>query len=108
MVKSFNRRLLKKLEALSLYEESLIILTADHGEEFLEHGEFFHEHFYQEVIHVPLVLSYPRRFAQGRRITSPTQILDIMPTVLELLGIPTNEDVQGRSLVPILSGTEPG
>jgi arylsulfatase A-like enzyme len=89
-------------EVLRIAPRTIVILTSDHGEEFGEHGRFLHESFYQEVLHVPLVIRYPGR--PGRRVTERVSLLDLAPTVLDELGVPAPATFQGRSLGPALAG----
>jgi arylsulfatase A-like enzyme len=99
-------RLLKRLRDLDLYDDTMVVLFADHGEELDEHGSFLHEQLYQEVVGVPLIIGHPTLIPEGRRIDTPVQTLDIMPTVLEAVGVPAEDGVQGRSLLPLLRGDE--
>jgi arylsulfatase A-like enzyme len=86
------------LEALGLAERTVLVVTSDHGEEFLEHGLVSHGgHLYEESVRVPLVLRGPGVPA-GRRIASPVGHADLMPTVLELLDLPVPGNLAGRSL----------
>jgi arylsulfatase A-like enzyme len=96
--------LLKKLRDLDLYDDTMVVLFADHGEELDEHGSFLHEQLYQEVVGVPLIIGHPTLIPEGRRIDTPVQTLDIMPTVLDAAGVPAEDGVQGRSLLPLLRG----
>jgi arylsulfatase A-like enzyme len=92
--------LLAGLERLGLLQRTLVVLTADHGEEFLEHG--FIEHawtLYEESVRVPLIWSAPGRLPQGMRSPQPATTLDIAPTLLELLDLPAVADmVDGATL----------
>lgn len=96
--------LLDELKALGLYDRTLVALIADHGEAFREHGRFIHSQLYREITHVPFILSGPKPFAGPRRIDEPVQILDLMPTILDVLGIPPVPEIQGRSLLPLMEG----
>lgn len=79
--------LLRRLRELGLYDRTLIVLVADHGEEFLDHGNFAHGHsLYQEILHVPLVVRWPEGRYAGRRVESPAQHLDLLPTILAATG----------------------
>ena len=101
------RRLVGRIEELGLAEHTVFIVTADHGEAFLEHG--FLEHgarLQEEVVHVPLLLWGPG-IPVGRRIAAPVAHVDLLPTILELLGIPRPPWLEGRSLAGVLRGTEP-
>ena len=88
------------LRYLGLYEQSLIILVSDHGEEFHEHGGFDHGRtLYEELLHVPLLVKYPGRRGAGTRISSRVSTLDLPPTILDLLGQPYgNLRLHGRPL----------
>lgn len=80
---------LDMLRYLGLYERSVIILVADHGEEFYEHGGFDHGRtLYEELLHVPLLVKYPGQRGAGTRIVGRVSTLDLPPTILEMLGQP--------------------
>ena len=96
--------LLARLDELDLARDTLVVFTSDHGEAFGEHGRFQHGDLYRETLHVPLVLRLPGRLPAGRRIASRVRLLDVMPTILALLGVPAPPAVQGQSLVPLLDG----
>jgi len=87
------------LRYTGLYDDSLVILVSDHGEEFFEHGGFDHGHtLYQELLHVPLIVKFPHQ-RQGSRVTSRVSTVDLPPTVLALLGRSGDEPrFQGRPL----------
>jgi arylsulfatase len=92
-------RLLMGLERLNLMNRTCVVVTADHGERFLEHGALVHggDALYDEVLHIPFLL-----FAPGlapRVIAAPVSELDIAPTVLEALGIASPPAFQGRSVL---------
>lgn len=92
------------LKEKGLYDNSLIIVAADHGEGLGEHGEMEHGMFlYETTVHVPLIIHAPRPFAR-RTVTETVQLVDVAPTVLDLLGIPAPAQWQGRSLWPLLAG----
>ncbi len=100
--------LLKKLKDLGLYDNTLIVLTSDHGEEFLDHGSWLHAHtLYNELIRVPLLIKYPRSKNKGKRIDTIVRSIDIVPTILEAAGIdPSPFDMDGKSLQKIVQGKE--
>jgi arylsulfatase A-like enzyme len=101
-------RLLKRLDELGLGDNTLIVLTADHGEHLDEHG-YYLEHGkspYQPTAHVPLVFRLPGRVPEGRVVTEPVGLIDLVPTVLQVLGVPIPPDVQGVSLVPLWEGED--
>jgi arylsulfatase A-like enzyme len=75
-----------------------VVVTSDHGEEFLEHGSWEHQKtLYEEVIRVPLVVAGPG--VTPRREAAQTSLLDVMPTVLAWAGVPASPTQQGRSLL---------
>ncbi len=87
-----------------LYDRSLIVVAADHGEGLRDHNEDGHGMFlYETTVHVPLILRAPRPFAR-RKIGEMVELVDVMPTVLDLLAIPAPKQWQGRSLWPLLDG----
>jgi arylsulfatase A-like enzyme len=87
------------LRYAGLYDDSLIILVSDHGEEFFEHGGFDHGRtLYEELLHVPLIVKFPHQ-RQGARVTTRVSIVDLPPTVLASLGRSGDEPrFQGRPL----------
>jgi arylsulfatase A-like enzyme len=92
-------RLFSFVRKTGIAERTVIILTADHGEEFLEHNGIGHGHtFYEELIHVPLVVSGPG-FESGGRDHSPVCQIDIAPTIYSLAGVEIPEIVEGTSLL---------
>lgn len=92
-------RLVAELRRLDLYDDTLIVLVADHGEEFGEHGGLEHgSTLYREVIDVPLVIRLPDGARRGRVETLARQV-DVLPTVLEELGLPPPDGIDGRSLL---------
>ena len=94
------------LDRLGLLEDSLVILTADHGESTNEHWEVWdHGHaVYEETIRVPLLIRFPGRALSATRVSSRTSAIDLLPTVLEILGMPREASLPGWSLVPAMSG----
>ncbi|MBW8002796.1 MAG: sulfatase-like hydrolase/transferase [Planctomycetes bacterium] len=95
---------LKKLKELKLYDSSLIIITADHGEMLKEHGERTHGYYiYQSAVKVPLIIKLPNQ-REGRRISQTVGLIDIMPTICSLLGFDVPADIQGIDLSPAFSG----
>ncbi len=91
------------LKEKGLYDNSLIVVAADHGEGLGDHGEDGHGMFlYETTIHVPLIIRAPRPFAR-RAIGETVELVDVAPTVLDLLALPIPREWQGRSLWPLLS-----
>jgi arylsulfatase A-like enzyme len=98
-------RLTEQLRAQGLADNTLIVLTADHGEEFFEHGHKVHRtHLYRETVQVPLIMSWPGRLPAGKRVAEPVGLVDITPTVAEITNTGLPAAVSGRSLVPAMQG----
>jgi arylsulfatase A-like enzyme len=96
-------RLLDRLKELGLDGNTAVIVTADHGEAFLEHGLMRHGNsFYDELLRVPLIAVLPG-LAGGQRLGGQARLIDLLPTVLDYLRLPA-PPTQGRSLLPWLQG----
>ena len=106
------QRVFHRLDELRLTEQTLVIITADHGEELDEHEMWFDHHgLYDTNLHVPLILRMPGTVPAGMRVPGQVRLTDIVPSVLELIGAPevaAREGMQGRSLLPGFSGSLPG
>jgi arylsulfatase A-like enzyme len=94
--------LIETLRRLGLYEHTLLILTSDHGEEFYEHGAWVHgRQLYEESIRVPLLFKFPGGRFKGRKVDGPVRLIDIMPTILDILDIDrAAAGMDGTSLLP--------
>jgi arylsulfatase A-like enzyme len=105
-----DRHLRRVFAALApVRDETLVIITADHGEIFNEQlGYFDHHGLYEGNIHVPLILSWPGKLPSGRRVSGFVQNLDLAPTVLDLAGIPDRDAMEGLSLLPTIFGLRDG
>lgn len=98
-------RLLKGFEERGIKDNTLVILLSDHGEEFSEHGGFGHGHtMFSELINVALILTMPGSVPSGRIIDEQVRLLDVTPTVLDLLGLDSGFAFEGASLVPLAVG----
>ena len=96
-------KLLADLEARGLSDDTIVIITSDHGELFGEHGLANHfKALTREETHVPLIMRWPGKVDGGKRIKTPAQLRDILPTVLELAEIPGGPEMDGQSLVAVL------
>ncbi len=94
-------QVLDLLERRKLTDKTIVIVTGDHGEGLGEHHELTHAMFiYDSTLHVPLILKLPRRYSGD--IAQTVQLVDIMPTLLDLLAIEKPSVLQGRSLIPLL------
>jgi arylsulfatase A-like enzyme len=101
--------LFTRLIESGLLDDAIVIVTADHGDEFMEHGGTSHGFsLYNELIHVPLIFWGPGYVPEGVRVSSPVQSVDIYPTLLDLVDFEAPETVQGKSLVPLMHGEEDG
>jgi arylsulfatase A-like enzyme/thioredoxin-like negative regulator of GroEL len=100
--------LIEGLKASGLYDRATILLVSDHGEGLGDHGEAQHGIFlYREAIHVPLVLKLPGNDRKGKRVATPVQLADILPTVAGLAGFEVPAAAKGKSLVAIADGEAP-
>lgn len=97
-------RLLERLEATDLANKVLIILTSDHGEMLGEHGVAGHSYLYEENLMVPLLIRHPEGEGRGTEVETQVRLIDILSTVLDVVGIPPPEDLDGRSLLPFIEG----
>ena len=106
-------KFLTQLRAQGLYEGAVIALMADHGESLGDHGEDFHGFFlYDETIHVPLVIKLPEAASAGRAATGESSagkiierrvgLVDVLPTILQAVGIAVPPEVQGESLLGMM------
>lgn len=99
-------RFLDGLQERQLLDSSLVVLVGDHGEEFLDHGGYNHDSsVYDEQVRVPLAIRLPG--AKPSRILAPVSLVDFMPTVLELLDIPVQQGLAGRSHARAVLGQGP-
>jgi len=99
-------RFIKKLKELKLYENTLIIISADHGESLGEHNVYF-EHaagLYDESIKIPLIVKLPQEKFRGKIINRQVRAVDIMPSILDILNVKVSENIDGESLYPLITG----
>jgi len=100
------------LEAHGILDESIVVINADHGETLYDHECYFDHHgTYDNVLHVPLILRYPRKVPAGLRISGYNRQQDLVPTLLELaeidpqgLAFPAGGSFDGKSLLPMIHG----
>ena len=104
-------RLFQRLRDLELYDRAMIIVMADHGENMEAESSmrgnllFTHHRLFQGVTRTPLIIKLPRQ-KQGRRVPALSQNIDVFPTILDVLGLETPEQVEGVSLMPLIRGTD--
>jgi arylsulfatase A-like enzyme len=97
--------LLKGLEERGLKENTLIVFMSDHGEEFFEHKGFEHGHtLFDELIKVPLIFSLPGTLPEEMRISDQVRLLDLVPTILDIMNVDVATHLEGVSLAPLISG----
>ncbi len=93
-------RLIARLRELGVYERAAVVLFSDHGEGLGDHGEEEHGIFlYREALQVPLLLKLPGNVRGGERVSTPVGLVDVYPTLLDLLGLPRGVELPGRSLL---------
>ena len=104
----FFGRLRRILQQKDLQRNTLLIISADHGEELLDHGLIGHVstfkegRLYDEIIRIPLIFWMPERLPQGVVVDELVQATDVMPTILDLLDITAPASVQGQSMLPLI------
>jgi arylsulfatase A-like enzyme len=97
--------LLQAVAHLGLEDDTLVVFDSDHGETLYDHDcHFDHHGLYECTLHVPLVFRLPGRVPAGKRFADPCQMKDVMPTILELMGVETGIRFDGRSLAPLMRG----
>ncbi|MBI2667507.1 sulfatase [Candidatus Woesearchaeota archaeon] len=98
--------LLEEIKKSDIMDNTIIIFLGDHGEEFTEHGMIgLHSHtLYDELLHVPLIIKYPK--SKPKVIDQQVRLIDVMPTILDILNISIKEELQGETLIPIIQGKD--
>ncbi|MEE9219620.1 MAG: sulfatase-like hydrolase/transferase [Acidobacteriota bacterium] len=101
-------RVLESLRGRGWLERTLVVMAGDHGESLGEHGERTHGVFiYDATMHVPLLMRHPGRLGRGRTVRSLVSLVDVVPTVLDLLEVPRHDLApHGETLVPLLAGEQ--
>lgn len=101
-------RLLDYLDRAGLRDNTIVIFMSDHGELLGDHGMYWKGgFFYEGLIRVPLILSWPGKIQQGVRSSALVELVDLAPTLLELADLPVPQYIQGQSLAGILTGQLP-
>lgn len=95
------------LKRLNIYDQTLLIITADHGESLGEHDYYYDhtEYLYEPIVRIPLIMRHPPAIPKGVVVEEPARIVDIVPTILSIANIPTTPRMLGRSLVPLADGS---
>ncbi len=90
-------------DVLEIGRKDLVVVTADHGEEFYEHGGFGHGHtLFEEQLRVPLLVRLPGGSHAGETVGTRVSVMDVLPTILEVAGLEQPRHLQGRSLRPLI------
>ena len=98
-------RVISYLESRDLLDRTVVVVMGDHGESLNEHGEATHGFFvYESTVHVPLIIRAPFSGTRGRRVSDVARSVDVMPTVLEMLGIAAPSGVEGASVAAMMTG----
>jgi arylsulfatase A-like enzyme len=102
-----DRAVAKIFEVLEVSVSDLVVVTSDHGEEFLEHRDFGHAGtLFEEQVRIPLIVRLPQGAHAGRVIEEPVSLLDVLPSLLDYLAIDPPPSVSGRSFLAAVSGEE--
>ena len=97
-------RLFEVLRDSGLDENTIIVFTADHGESHGEHGHYFERDLHRVSLHVPLIIRPPPGLLDPARVATSVGLIDVAPTILELVGVSSPSPMAGRSLVPAARG----
>jgi arylsulfatase A-like enzyme/Tfp pilus assembly protein PilF len=98
-------RVVEFLETRGLLEHTVVAVLGDHGESLGDHGEDAHGFFiYEAATRVPFIIRAPLGSSRGRRVADPVRVVDLVPTALDLMGLPPAQGVAGRSVVPLMTG----
>jgi len=102
------KSLIDTLRSSGIYDNTLLIITSDHGEEFYDHKGWLHgQTLYEEQLRVPLIIKFPHSQFKGKRLQPKVRLIDILPTVMETLKLPYQARLfEGKSLLPVLKGQE--
>ncbi len=105
---NFVGKLIDLMKEKGIYSSSAFVLTADHGEEFLDHNGYQHgERLWEEQVRVPLIIRFPEAWSGGTEIDEPVTLLDLLPTLARLAGIDTaGKGFAGRNLIPLAGRRE--
>jgi arylsulfatase len=98
-------QVMAKLKELGLYDQTLIILNADHGEAFGEHGKYYHgSTVYDEMARIPLIIKPPYSRNTNKVVWGQVRNIDVVPTILNYCGLETPKECNGQSLRPFIEG----
>ena len=100
------QRLLDVLADLDLADNTIVVFSSDHGDMHGSHGVFKKQWPWNESVKIPFVVRYPGTVPEGARIDTPINVIDVMPTLLGLAGLPVPQTVEGVDLSPFLTGAQ--
>lgn len=98
-------RVLDALDASGLADDTIVVYWGDHGYLLGHHGRFEKHVLYEPAVRSPLIVRWPGHVREGRRVPDLVEMVDVFPTLMELLRLPTPPDLHGRSLAGLLEGT---
>ncbi|MFO0752365.1 MAG: sulfatase-like hydrolase/transferase [Thermodesulfovibrionales bacterium] len=100
-------RLLAALKEYDLFDNSLVVVLSDHGEDMTDHKPYFAhaENLYQSLLHVPLMIKFPKQTSRVN-VEDHVRTIDLFPTLFDYVGLKTGSSTDGKSLIPALSGQE--
>lgn len=111
MISWIDRRIgliLDQIDQLGMAENTVVVLTSDHGEMMGEHGQWSKRLFLEWSGRVPLIIRAPGRIPAGKRVKAPVSLIDFFPTFAEIAGVKVETPLDGRSLLPLIDGREDG
>lgn len=102
-------KLREALEDAGMWEQTMVVVSSDHGEEFWEHGSVGHGHnIHQELVHVPVLIHYPPLVPEGTVVDAGIDVLDLYPTMVEAIGGEIRDEIQGKSVLPLIHNVHGG
>ena len=102
------QRLLTRIDELGLTEDTLVVLNGDHGETLDEHDCYFDHHgIYECTLHVPLIMRLPGKLPENKRVSGYSTHQDLVPTMLDLMGVKAKKKFDGKNLMPLIQGKRP-
>ncbi len=100
--------ILDELERLDMHRNTLVIFASDHGEMLGEHGQWSKRLMLEWSIRIPMIVSRPGAIAAGQRIAAPVSLVDLFPTLAEVVGVKVETPIDGQTLLPLLDGRQDG
>jgi arylsulfatase A-like enzyme len=99
------QRILTRIDELNLADDTLVVINGDHGETLYDHECWFDHHgMYENTLHVPLIIRLPGKLPAGKRVAGKNLHQDLVPTLMQLMGIRPGIDFDGQSLLPLING----